>query len=100
MNLSRLGMGEDPVLRSTEFDGVFPVGDRALLVFCRRRSHILTSGLSADGQWTNRELRSLSQPRARSLLSRAHVRERTPGRRLPSRPRDVCARAPLHVAVT
>ena len=27
MNLSRLGMGEDPVLRSTEFDGVFPVGE-------------------------------------------------------------------------
>ena len=27
MNLSRLGMGEDPVLSSTEFDGVFPVGE-------------------------------------------------------------------------
>ena len=27
MNLSRLGMGEDHMLRSTEFDGVFPVGE-------------------------------------------------------------------------
>ena len=27
MNLCRIGMGEDPVLRSTEFDGVFPVGE-------------------------------------------------------------------------
>ena len=27
MNLSRLGMGKDPVLRSTEFGGVFPVGE-------------------------------------------------------------------------
>ena len=27
MNLSRLGMGGDPVVRSTEFDGVFPVGE-------------------------------------------------------------------------
>ena len=29
MNLSRLGMGEDPVLRSTEFDGVSSVGEAA-----------------------------------------------------------------------
>ena len=29
MNLSRLGMGEDPALRSTEFDDVFPVGEAA-----------------------------------------------------------------------